>query len=200
MQQLKLFNVQQELKRLGKEIFSAQDLAACFGANKRAIEAFLSYNYRVRKIQRVRRGLYFFTGENIDSFRLANLIYTPSYISLETALSYYSLIPEVVYAITSLTTRPTREFVFNDISYCYQTIKREAFTGYIAQELNGRKMFIATAEKALADYCYFLSMGKKSENDRVDLSKINLKKVKEYLTLFKKDNLMATAKKWLPNL
>ena len=41
---------------------------------------------------------------------VANKIYSPSYISLETALSYYGLIPESVYALTSVSTRKTISF------------------------------------------------------------------------------------------
>ena len=51
---------------------------------------------------RLRRGLYA-TTRNISSYLLAGVIYGPSYISFETALSRYGLIPERVYACTSAT-------------------------------------------------------------------------------------------------
>ncbi len=188
MQKLNLFEVQQKLKN---KIFSNQDLIANFGANKRAVEAFLSYNYREGKIQRIRRGIYSFTGENIDPFSIANTIYNPSYISLETALSFYGLIPEVVYSVTSITTKATREFVFNDINYSYQSIKMAAFTGYVPLDKNNTKVLIATPEKALADYYYFQSLGKKTKNDRIDTSKINKKILKDYLSLYDRPKLLA---------
>ena len=188
MQRLNLFKVQQIL---GKTIFTHQDLVAGFGVNKRAVEAFLSYNYRMGKIQRVRRGLYFFTGETIDTFSLANVIYAPSYISLETALSFYGLIPEVVYSVTSITTRATREFVFNDINYSYQSIKIKAFTGYIPIDRDNKKILMATPEKALADYYYFVSLGKKTANDRINIDKIDKKILKNYLSLYDRQKLLA---------
>ena len=188
MQRLNLFKVQQIL---GKTIFTHQDLVAGFGVNKRAVEAFLSYNYRMGKIQRVRRGLYFFTGETIDTFSLANVIYAPSYFSLETALSFYGLIPEVVYSVTSITTRTTREFGFNDINYSYQSIKTEAFTGYVPIDRDGIKILMATPEKALADYYYFVSLGKKTANDRINIDKIDKKILKNYLSLYDRQKLLA---------
>lgn len=66
-----------------------------------------------------------------DEYLLANILYQPSYISLEFALSYYSLIPESVYLITSVTTKPTREFAVGKLFFSYQTIKKQAFVGYV---------------------------------------------------------------------
>ena len=43
-------------------------------------------------------------------FLIANKIYNPSYVSFEMALSYYRLIPEGVYSITSATAKKTIKF------------------------------------------------------------------------------------------
>src|SRR3546814_12610637 len=45
-----------------------------------------------------------------EPFLLANHIFGPSYVSVETALSYYGLIPERVYETTSMTTQAPRKF------------------------------------------------------------------------------------------
>ena len=55
-----------------------------------------------KEIFPITKGLYE-TNEHVDPFYLANPIYAPSYISFETALSYYDLIPERVYMIKSAT-------------------------------------------------------------------------------------------------
>ncbi|GAI56933.1 unnamed protein product, partial [marine sediment metagenome] len=55
-------------------------------------------------IKKVVRGYYIFSDLKLSEeilFKIANRIYLPSYISLESALSYYHLIPESVYGITS---------------------------------------------------------------------------------------------------
>ena len=61
------------------------------------------------EIVRIKKGLYCFgeafRREPIIREHLANMIYGPSYVSLEYALSYHGLIPERVETVTSVTTR-----------------------------------------------------------------------------------------------
>lgn len=67
-----------------------------------------------QQLERVIKGLYI-AGEALntkkpDPFLLANHILGPSYVSLESALSYHGLIPERVYTITSVTTKASRQY------------------------------------------------------------------------------------------
>jgi len=103
---------------------------------------------------------------------------------------FYNIIPETVYTITSATSRLTREFVINNISYFYHRIKREAFTGYIKKDFQGQEALIAEPEKALADYLYFVAIGQKSLNDRLELREINKEKLIKYAKLFKRRSLL----------
>lgn len=193
MQKLKLYQVQNKFEGLGKDIFTVEDLVAIFGVKRRSAQTFLSYNLRAKKINRVKRGLYFFGPGFKNIFNIANTLYSPSYISLESALSTYDIIPETVYAITSLTTKPSREFGFENYSFIYSTIKKSVFTGYLLKN----NYLIATPEKALADYCYFVSLGKRSVNDRVDVSQINKRLFLKYLKLFASKKTRRVAKNWL---
>lgn len=65
-------------------------------------------------LQPIRKGLYMagpqIEGPKPEPFLLANHITGPSYVTAETALSYYGLIPERVYAIVSATTKATKTF------------------------------------------------------------------------------------------
>ncbi|MEK7565808.1 MAG: type IV toxin-antitoxin system AbiEi family antitoxin domain-containing protein [Patescibacteria group bacterium] len=193
MQKLKWYQVQTKLQDLERSVFTVEDLTAIFGVKRRSAQAFLSYNQRAGKIKRIKRGYYFFGHGLTDPFYAANILYAPSYLSMETALSFYSIIPETVYAITSITTKPSREINFENYNFVYQTIKRETFTGYVLQ----KNFLIATPEKALADYCYFVSLGKKSINDRIDISRIDKALFLEYLKLFKSKKTRRVAKNWL---
>ncbi|MDO8514943.1 MAG: hypothetical protein Q7S14_00445 [bacterium] len=193
MQKLKWYQVQNKLQKLEKQIFTANDLVAIFGAKRSTAQAFLSYNLRSKKINRLKNGFYFFGSGFNNPFYVANILYTPSYISLETALSYHGIIPETVYSITSLTTKPSRNFGFENYDFIYQTVKKEAYTGYFLQN----NCYMATAEKALADYCYFISLGKKTVNDRVDTSKINKTAFLNYLKLFKSKKIRKVTRNWL---
>jgi hypothetical protein len=108
-------------------------------------------------IVRVKKGLYIF-GESqrrrpFCRELLANLIYGPSYISLEYALHYHGLTPERVETLTSVTCGRSRTFDTPVGAFTYRMIPLEAFrTGMDRVELDGGRSFlIAIPEKALAD-------------------------------------------------
>jgi len=108
-------------------------------------------------IIRVKKGLYIF-GENDRKHPysreiLANLIYGPSYISLEYALQYYGLIPERVESVTSVTVGRSRRFSTPAGLFVYRMIPMAAFqAGMDRVEMeDGRSYLIAVPEKALAD-------------------------------------------------
>ena len=121
---------------------------------------------------------------------IANKLYQPSYISLEKALSYYNIIPETVYSITSVTAKSTREFETPRATFSYQTIKPEAYTGYNARNIDGFIVLFAQAEKALADYLYFVDLKKVSLNDRLMLKNIKRSKLTSYVRLFKRQGML----------
>jgi len=108
-------------------------------------------------IIRVKKGFYVFG----DSLRrrpfcrelLANLIYGPSYVSLEYALHYHGLTPERVESVTSVTCGRSRTFDTPIGAFSYRMIPLEAFrTGMDRVELSdGRSFLVAIPEKALAD-------------------------------------------------
>jgi len=108
-------------------------------------------------IIRVKKGLYVF-GEHerrrpYSRKILANLIYGPSYISLEYALWHYGLIPERVESVTSVTVGRSRKFSTPLGLFAYRMIPMAAFrAGMDQMEMeDGRSYLIAVPEKALAD-------------------------------------------------
>ncbi len=88
-------------------------------------------------------------------FFIANRIYSPSYVSLETALSFYNIIPEGVYTILSVSTMKTKRFETEIGKFQYRKIKRELFSDYQLMEFNNIRYKIALPEKAVLDYVYF---------------------------------------------
>ncbi len=109
-----------------------------------------------RKIIRIKKGLYVFNElyrkKTLSSFVLANLIYGPSYLSLESALAYYHLIPESVYTQTSVTTGRSRMFKTQIGLFTYQNIPMKAFSPGVTQAGSvGESFLIALPEKAIAD-------------------------------------------------
>lgn len=108
-------------------------------------------------IKKIVKGHYVFSDLQINEnvlFEIANKIYRPSYVSFEAALSYYNLIPEAVYGITSVSTRRTYNFKAPVACFSYRTLNPKLFFGYDLVGYNGHNFKIASAEKALLDYLY----------------------------------------------
>lgn len=118
---------------------------------------------------------------------MANFIYTPSYISLETALNYFGVLSQFPHEVTSITTKRTKQKDINSKVFSYSRIKKEVFTGY--QMIDG--ILIASPSKAFFDYLYFVSKALRTENyiSEMDLSKIDKAEVKKYLDLLENDKV-----------
>lgn len=105
---------------------------------------------------RLRKGLYTFgklwQRNGTSNEVLANLVYGPSVISLDFALSLYGLIPEHTFTITCVSIGRSR--VFNTpvgrFSYTQQKLNRFSF-GYSLQHSNSGNFLLAEPLKALAD-------------------------------------------------
>lgn len=114
---------------------------------------------REGRVERLRNGLYLNTSAELRGevglYAVANALYAPSYVSLHAALHYWELIPEVVYEVTSVTTRPTREYRWRGSRFSYRTLHPRLFFGYEVVEWAHDTYLIAYPEKALIDYAYF---------------------------------------------
>jgi predicted transcriptional regulator of viral defense system len=107
---------------------------------------------------RIKKGLYTFNPVHrrrpLLREILANLIYGPSYVSLDYALRFHGLIPEQVTTVTSVTVGRSRQFdtPFGVFAYHGITVKRYAIGATLQTESdNGLSYLIASAEKALLD-------------------------------------------------
>ena len=109
---------------------------------------------------------------------------------MASALSYHQIIPETIYTITSITSRKTNEFEIGGELYIYRSIKKKGFTGYKTYQLNHSGAYIATPEKALADYAYYLYLYGGKFNERMTLKKINKNKLAHYLKLLDQQKLL----------
>lgn len=105
---------------------------------------------------RLKRGLYVtspeVTGVPLSTELIANAIYGPSYVSMQTALRYWGLIPEAVYMVQSMTIKASRTFDNALGRFSYHQIGWKAFAvGITQQQSHGNTFLIATPEKALCD-------------------------------------------------
>lgn len=100
---------------------------------------------------------YIFSDTEINEellYFISNRIYQPSYISLETALRYYNLIPESVYTITAVSSKRTYLFNSTVANFQYRKIKPALIFGYKAIKYKNYTYKIAEIEKTVLDYFY----------------------------------------------
>jgi hypothetical protein len=111
------------------------------------------------RLYQLRRGLYSlappFQKVRPDPFVIANHLVRPSYISLQSALSFYGLIPEAVPVTTSVTTGRPGFFSTPLGDFLFRHIQVPLFRGFDVLEPSGRQpAFVAIPEKALLDLLY----------------------------------------------
>ena len=158
-------------------------------------------------IKKVTNQYYIFSDLVINEsvlFIIANGIYQPSYVSLEMALSYYGLIPESVYAVTSVTSRVTKKLKSKISQFSYKKIKPELMFGYKLVTYRNQNFKIAEIEKAILDYFYSNSR-LKSDGDfgelRINIDSFNERvdfvKLRNYLARFNSKTLEKRVNKFL---
>lgn len=168
-------------------VFSKLDLVRLFGWSETSITFLLHRYSRKGVIHRLKRGLYGLSGSPVPEFYVANRLREPSYVSLETALSYHHVIPEVVYAITSVTAKSTRAYKARGQEYFYHKIKRSAYAGYEPVDQDGFTVLLARPEKAFVDYCYLVTKGVRQplDRERLRMDRLNVNRLRKYADLFK---------------
>ena len=111
---------------------------------------------RSGKLLRLKRGLYIvnpeWSGKSVSNELVANHLYTPSYVSMHTALRWYGLIPERVHLIQSMTIKHSRMFENALGRFSYTCVGRDYFPIGLRQgKTEGATFIIASPEKALCD-------------------------------------------------
>jgi len=183
-----------KLKEKGLVIFSPLDVRRIFGVSKVAA-TFLIHRYTKKGFtKRLKRGIYTLYDTSVPDIYLANKLYEPSYVSLEFALSFHRVIPETVYEITSVSTKPTRQFKALGKMFSYHRIKKEAFTGYAVYRQRDISALIAEPEKAFVDLTYLRLRKRKKLLSRFDKEKINPAKALRYAKLFDNEKLSSVIK------
>lgn len=106
------------------------------------------------KLISLKKGLYVWNSDSLpENFSIANILYTPSYVSLESALSFYGLIPERVFSISSMTFKTSKKFsnALGNFEYIKIPTLYYSFGIKRISIRDGKFSLMATAEKALMD-------------------------------------------------
>lgn len=165
-----------ELHKQPQTVFTLTEISLLFpGISYTNIKDRMSYLTRRGAIARLRKGVY--VKENYNSQELANKLYTPSYISLETVLQQAGVIFQYYEQITSVSYLSRTVQVSGHI-LDYKKIKEEVLTNR-AGIVTKNNVNIATPERAFLDAIYLYS------NYHVDnLSSLNWKKINEFMGLY----------------
>jgi predicted transcriptional regulator of viral defense system len=151
------------LKIVGDEPIFESSILLAGNVDPRLIRIQLSRWARAGKILQLRRGLYSiappYQKRQPHPFLVANHLQKASYVSLQSALSFYGLIPEVVNITTSVSTGRPERLETPLGTYEFRHVKTELLFGYRMTELGEQSAFIATPEKALLDLIYLQSGG-----------------------------------------
>lgn len=120
-------------------------------------------------IEKIERDKYRIGGRG-GSFEIANFLYQPSYVSLETALNHWGVLSQFPFEISSVTVKKSVKKEYEDKVYAYYRLSNKYFGGF--EKIGG--FLIATAEKALFDLLYLVSKGVKNiDEGDYDLGKID---------------------------
>ncbi len=148
-----------------RPFFESRELILLFEEPAPQVQARLSRWQRQGRLVQLRRGRYLLSEEHrrseVSDFYIANYLYRPSYVSLQSALEYHGMIPEAVGMVLSLTTLHGREWYTPAGVFRYRSIGTARFWGYQERgavrpgnNARQRRFLIASPEKAVLDMFY----------------------------------------------
>ena len=161
-------------------VISTREIEKAFpGFDRNALTRWQKKGY----LQKIRNGFYRFTSRRLksdsDIFFIANRIYQPSYVSLQSAMRWYDFIPEGVFTVTSVSTLKTIRFSTPVGAFSYGSLKPELFWGYHLEAYGDFRIKIADPAKALLDFLY-LNPHLATEDHFFEL-RLNMMEIKEKL-------------------
>jgi hypothetical protein len=146
-----------ELSRTG--IFSYSDVLVWLGERRNSLRGLVKRAIAAGEIIHIRRGLYClspkFNRFGISRNVIANLVYGPSYVSMETALSIHGWIPEAVRSVISVSLGRAKTFETPIGYFDYvQIAQTPLFAGVerMEGESSAQAFLVAKPLKAVADY------------------------------------------------
>lgn len=162
--------------------FTISDLAP-LEKDKNYLKVLLYRLSRQGKIRSLKRGMYasekFLESINrknaINEYAefVGNIIYEPSYLSLEYVLEKYGVLSESVNSLTLVSEKKTNKF-FNYLGvFKFHNIKKDLFIGFTIKKKGDFFVAEATLAKAMFDFLYFRK-NILSSDEQIDELRLNL--------------------------
>ena len=174
------------LALVGNQPFFATGLLLAGDVDPAQVHRQLSRWVRSGRVRQVRRGLYMlappYQTVQPHPFLLANALMPGSYVSMQSALAFYGLIPEYTPRILSVTLlRPSHW----DGGFHFQHLSPHYFFGYQLVDVSqGQQAFLATPEKALLDLAHLTpksaSLNYLNQLRLQNLERLDLARLQEY--------------------
>ncbi len=122
---------------------------------------------------------------------LANIIYSPSYLSGEYILSEHGVLSESFYGFSSVTVKKTNK-ISNELgSFYYYSVKEDLFCGFKGKKIGDTVVYKATLAKALFDFLYLRKNSVVNDSYlsslRLNTQQISRKDIKEFNGYVKKE-------------
>ena len=168
-------------KIIKTNIFTIADLAKYFSKESESLIKTQIYRFAKKKLVfQIKKGIYCFDLGRVDQFELASILYPQSYISLESALNYYGLIPDIPLSVTSVTPVTTKTIKSVLGIYFYSKISPKLFFGYQTIIKNNLRYYFAKKEKAFLDFIYIRKI-RSLEDLRIDTKLLDKKFLRRYI-------------------
>ena len=169
-----------ELSKIEKLYFGYEEIARILGISSESARVSASRYARMGLLIRLKNNLYvtrerWNAADREDKYLLANMVQTPSYISLSTALDYYEITTQMQRDyFESVAVKRTKEIQVDGNVFRYTKINENLYSGFKKE----KGFFIATPEKALLDAVYLLSYGRYAMDlSAVDADKLDRKEI-----------------------
>ena len=172
-------------------LFTLDDILKIFEIRSNTAKSLLARLKKRNVIGSLTKGKYqFLMARKIpEDFLVANFLYSPSYVSLESALSYYGLIDQFPYQITSVTFKKNKTIETENKKFVYNHVKEAFFVDYKKTQ---EEYLIASPQKAVFDLIYLVYKGGRAKSilDLLNLDRGELKKesLKDYFNNLAKND------------
>ena len=145
-----------ELSQTG--IFTYSDVLVWLGESRNSVRGIVKRAIASGEIIHIRRGLYClaqkYCRRSISRNVIANLIYGPSYVSMETALSVHGWIPEAVHSVMSVSSGRAKSFETPLGYFDYVQVGQRPLLAAVERKQDESSICFLVAKplKAIADY------------------------------------------------
>ena len=178
---MKTLDLIQTLQSLNRDYFTIADLEKITNLSRSSLKVSLSRLVKNKVLIRLKRGIYVLKNSLLNIEKIANQLYYPSYLSFESALSYYGILSQVSYTKTFATNNISKRLILGKTEIEFRRLKSSLFFGYMLK--NG--IYIAEPEKALLDQLYMVVNSRATINlKELDLSIVRFPILRKYSKKF----------------